>query len=116
MARGSIAKYLNPWMFKREKKRQRIDALRRRDGDNCWRCRRPMRFDLPGGHDQAPTLEHIQPKSKGGTSELENLCLCHSRCNRMLGDATPEVKERMRLRQESEAKPRKRRKPTRKAA
>ena len=112
MTKKSIAKYLNPWMFQREKKRQRFEELRRRDGDNCWRCRRPMQFDLPRGHDLAPTIEHLQPRAKGGTNVLENLCLCHRRCNRLLGDATAEVKERMRVKTEAElfAKARKRRK------
>ena len=98
MPRKDITKYLNPWMFQREKKRQRFEQLRQRDGDNCWRCKRSMRFDLPRGHDQAPTIEHIKPKSQGGTMALENLCLCHGRCNWMMADNTPEVKERMRLR------------------
>ncbi len=112
MPRKSIAKYLSPWMFQREKKRQRFEDLRKRDGDKCWRCRRPMRFDLPKGHDQAPTIEHLQPKSKGGTMALDNLCLCHRRCNQMMGDATPEVKERMQRKSEAElfAKTRKGRK------
>jgi 5-methylcytosine-specific restriction endonuclease McrA len=101
MPRKDIAKYLNPWMFRREKKRRRFETLRQRDGDNCWRCKRPMSFDLPPGHDAGPTIEHIKPKSKGGTGELENLCLCHGRCNRLMADATPEVKERMRLKQEA---------------
>jgi 5-methylcytosine-specific restriction endonuclease McrA len=101
MPRKSIAKYLNPWMFKREKKRLKFDQLRIRDGDNCWRCRRPMQFDLPRGHDLAPTIEHLQPTSKGGTNELANLCLCHGRCNRQMADATPEVKERMRVKNEA---------------
>jgi 5-methylcytosine-specific restriction endonuclease McrA len=101
MPAKSIAKYLNPWMFQREKKRQRFQALRERDGEHCWRCRRPMRFDLPRGHDQAPTIEHILPKSRGGTGELSNLCLCHSRCNHLMADATPEVKERMRIKNEA---------------
>jgi hypothetical protein len=57
-----------------------------------------MRFDLPRGHDQAPTLELIRPKSTGGTATLDNLCLCHGRCNWAVGDNTPEVQERMRLR------------------
>jgi 5-methylcytosine-specific restriction endonuclease McrA len=102
MPRKSIAKYLNPWMFNRDKKRQRFADLRERDGDKCWRCRREMRFDLPRGHDLAPTIEHILPKSKGGTGELRNLCLCHGRCNRIMADATPEVKERMRVKAEAE--------------
>jgi hypothetical protein len=97
----SIAKYLNPWMFQREKKRKRFEFLRKRDGDNCWRCRREMRFDLPRGHDLAPTIEHLQPKSKGGTNALDNLCLCHGRCNRLMGDATAEVKERTRQKNEA---------------
>ena len=93
-----IAKYLNPWMFKREKKQQYFDILRKRDGDNCSRCRRPSRFELPRGHDQAPKIEHIKPETKGGALALDNLCLCHGRCNGMMGDNTPEVQERMRLR------------------
>jgi hypothetical protein len=37
------------------------------------RCRRRTRINLPPGHDLAPTIEHVQPKSKGGTGELGNL-------------------------------------------
>jgi len=111
MPKTSIAKYLNPWRFKREKKQKRFEALRERDGDTCGRCRRQMRFDLPGGHELAPTIEHLQPKSKGGTSDLENLCLCHGRCNRQMADATPEVQERLRLKNEADllVNPRKKR-------
>ena len=112
MTRKNIAKYLNPWMFRREQKRLKFEALRTRDGDSCWRCRRAMRFDLPRGHDQAPTIEHRVPKAHGGTMALDNLCLCHGRCNREMGDATAEVKERLRLKAEAEqlARSRKRRK------
>ena len=104
----NIARYLNPWMFQREKKRQRFEKLRELHGDKCWRCYRPMNFDLPPGHDQAPTIEHLTPKSKGGTSALDNLCLCHRRCNWALGDNTREVKERLRLKAEEPIAPRKR--------
>lgn len=95
----AIAKYLHPWMFQRDKKQQRYVLLRQRDGDNCWRCRRPLCFDAPRGSEQASTIEHILPKSKGGTSALDNLCLCHGRCNWMMADNTPEVKERMRAKE-----------------
>ena len=101
MTRTAIAKYFAPWMFRREQKRERFEALRRRDGDKCWRCKRPMRFDLPRGHDHAPTIEHLIPTSKGGTAALDNLCLCHGRCNRLMADTTLEVKERMRARGEA---------------
>ena len=102
MTRRSIAKYLNPWMFNRAEKQRRFAALRERDGDNCWRCRRPMRFDLPRSHDHAPTIEHRVARSKGGTMALDNLCLCHAHCNRLMGDSTLEAKERMRRRAEEE--------------
>ncbi len=99
MTRRTIAKFINPWMFKRERQQQqRFAELRDRDGDNCWRCRRTMRFDLPRGHAHAPTIEHKLPMSRGGTMALDNLYLCHGRCNWDLGDMTPEVKERMRAR------------------
>jgi 5-methylcytosine-specific restriction endonuclease McrA len=108
MPRKDIVKYFHPWMFMRDKKRQRFAELRERDGDHCWRCRRPMQFDLPRGHEKAPTIEHRLPKSKGGTNALDNLCLCHGRCNWAMGDATPQVKERMRLRAEEAAVPKRR--------
>lgn len=97
MPRTIIAKYLNPWMFKREQAQQRFEELRQRDGDKCWRCHRPMRFDLPRGHDNAPTVEQILSKSKGGTGALDNLCLCHRHCNRLTASSHPEAKEPKRL-------------------
>ena len=108
MPRKSIAKYLNPWMFKREKEQQRFEQLRGRDGDNCWRCRRPLRFDLPGGHDQAPTIQSMAV----GTDSLDNFCLTHRRCVTEAQDRTAEVIERLRRKSEAEllAKSRKRRK------
>lgn len=107
MTRSSIVRYLNPWLARREEQRARVEALRRRDGENCRRCRRPMRFDLPGGHDKAPKLEQILPLANGGPQALDNLCLCHTRCNADSGDATAAVLERVQAREE--APPRKRR-------
>ena len=96
MTRSSIVVYLNPWRLRREQEQQRVTALRQRDGDNCRRCRRELRFDLPRGHDQAPTVQPILP----GATDLQNLCLCHARCNPEPGDSTPEVQERLRLKAE----------------
>lgn len=101
MARTIIAQYLSSRLFRRDDRQQRFAELRKRDGDACRRCRRPMRFDLPSGHDQAPTLQPIGPK--GGSGGLDNLCLCHTRCNRAMVDSTPEVEERLRLREEAAA-------------
>jgi hypothetical protein len=103
MSRTTIARYVTPWKFRREQMEQRVAALRQRDGDNCRRCRRPLRFDLPPGHDKAPKVEHITPKVLEEEEEtLENLCLCHGRCNAAGADNTGEVSERIRRRSEAE--------------
>lgn len=104
----AIARFFVPGMFKRDKRRQRLAELRQRDGDDCRRCRRPMRFDLPPGNDHAPTVQQIGPKSKGGTGPLDTLCLCHVRCNGVTVDNTVEVQERMRLRAEAAVEPKRR--------
>ena len=89
MTGGSIVRYLKTWAFKRQEQQRRLNELRRRDGDNCRRCRRPLRFDLPEGHDRAPTVQAIL--SDGAASALDNLCLCHTRCNAALGDNTADM-------------------------
>ena len=110
-----IARYLNPWKFKREQERQRLQALRQRDGDDCRRCRRPMRFDLPPGHDLCPKVEEIAPGPADKPGPLDSLCLCHRRCNAESVDYTAEVKERIRRKAEAELLSRSRRRK-RKAA
>jgi hypothetical protein len=97
MSSVSIARFLNPWKHKRETER-RVDELRRRDGDDCRRCRKPIRFDLPDGHDRAPT---IQSTGSNGSNALDDLCLCHVRCNAAMVDHTPEVIERIRRKNEA---------------
>jgi hypothetical protein len=113
MSRTMIAKYLNPWKFKREQaEEQRLRALRNRDGDDCRRCRRPMRFDLPAGHDMCPKVEEIASATADQPEQIDNLCLCHRRCNAESADYTAEVKERIRRKAEADllSKSRKRRK------
>jgi 5-methylcytosine-specific restriction endonuclease McrA len=102
MSRTIIARYLNPWKFKREQEQLRaLQALRQRDGDDCRRCRRPMRFDLPSGHDLAAKVESILPASADGPAQLDNACLCHRRCNAESADYTAEVKDRVRRKAEA---------------
>ena len=111
MSRSLIARYVTPWVSKREKEQEkRIAALRSRDGDNCRRCRRPMRFDLPSGNDKGPRIETMAAFTAGEEEPLESLCLCHARCNADAGDNTAEVTERVRRKSEAAlfAKPRKR--------
>jgi hypothetical protein len=101
MTRSFIAKYVSPWALRKDKQQQqRVAALRERDGDNCRRCRRPIRFDLPRGHDKGPKLECIAMAAEEG-EQLDSLCLCHTRCNSAGADNTDEVVERIRRKSEA---------------
>lgn len=97
-----IAKYVTPWRFRRERLEQRVTALRQRDGENCRRCRRPIRFDLPHGHDKAPHIETVVPAIGGEEQQLDQLFLCHVRCNAAGADNTAEVTERIRRKGEAQ--------------
>jgi len=101
MSRAIIAKYVTPWKFRREQEAQRVAALRQRDGDDCRRCRRPIRFDLTPGHDKGPKVEPIVPQPEVDLETLDNLFLCHGRCNALGADNTAEVTERIRRRGEA---------------
>src|SRR5688572_7119435 len=99
---SQLARYLTPWAFRRDRQlQQRLAELRRRDGDDCRRCRRPLRFDLPPGHDLGPKIERIVPAPARGPAPLEAMCLCHGRCNAAGADHTDEVQERMRRKSEA---------------
>jgi hypothetical protein len=103
MSQIVLAKYLSPWSFRRNREHaERVEAIRKRDGDNCRRCRRPLRFDLPHGHERAPKLEPIGPETEGEPQALENLCLTHARCIAAGANHTEEVTERVRRKNEAE--------------
>lgn len=51
----------------------------RRDGQRCGYC---------GG--TATTIDHVQPRSRGGADSWENLVACCLRCNNKKGDRTPQ--------------------------
>ncbi|MGH3429934.1 MAG: HNH endonuclease [Mycobacteriales bacterium] len=59
--------------------RTRVQLLER-DGNNCSLCGEVMSED-------DRTIDHIRPKSKGGSGQLSNLQLAHARCNEAKGDA-----------------------------
>ena len=102
MSRAIIAKYVTPWRFRRERLEQRVTALRQRDGENCRRCRRQIRFDLPHGHDKAPNIETVGAAADGAEEQLDHLFLCHVRCNSAGADNTAEVTERSRRKGEAQ--------------
>jgi 5-methylcytosine-specific restriction endonuclease McrA len=45
----------------------------------CLICGGPIRFDVETG--EGATVEHILPRSLGGTHDLRNLGIAHGRCN-----------------------------------
>ncbi|MEN9731404.1 MAG: hypothetical protein RL488_714 [Actinomycetota bacterium] len=49
----------------------------RRDGNQCAYCKR-----------SANTIDHVQPKSRGGQDSWENLVACCLKCNNIKGDKT----------------------------
>jgi len=92
----SLLRFIAPSLHRRKQDGERVRALRARDGEQCARCRRPLRFDLPAGHDQGPVIE--------GGSAAEPLAaahLCHRRCFAGGVDHTDEVAERMRRKAEA---------------
>jgi hypothetical protein len=100
---SSIARFVSPWKYRREQaEAARIRLLRQRDGDDCRRCRRPMRFDLPAGHDHGACAQPIQFGMDAEAASLDNLCLTHRRCNAANADNTAEVTDRIRRKQEAE--------------
>jgi hypothetical protein len=99
----SIARFVTPWKYRREQEEAaKVRRLRDRDGDECRRCRRAIRFDLPAGHDQAVCVQPILYGADAGEGSLDNLCLTHRRCNAASADNTVEVTERIRRKQEAE--------------
>ena len=102
MGQSLLLKYVNPWKYRREEEAARVRALRQRDGEDCRRCRRPIRFDLPHGHDQSVSVQPVQFGTEAEGAALDNLCLTHRRCNASSADHTAEVADRVRRKQEAE--------------
>jgi hypothetical protein len=109
MSRSFLARYVSPWTLRKDKEeQQRIAELRKRDGEHCRRCRRPMAFDLPDGHEKGPRIERIAGPATGEAEALEELGLCHVRCNSAGADDTDAVQERLRRKAEAALLPKSR--------
>ncbi len=66
---------------KKETSKRRFSKKSRliqRDGKSCSNCRNIM-------YDGEITIEHIEPKSCGGSNEIGNLRLYCTKCNQKLG-------------------------------
>lgn len=56
-------------------RRVRVQLLLERDGNRCYYCE--LEFD----NENRPTIDHVRPRSKGGTNHPANLVLACSPCN-----------------------------------
>jgi 5-methylcytosine-specific restriction endonuclease McrA len=67
-----------------------VDYLRERDGDKCGLCAKKITFGVTtgprGADDEGPSIDHIHPRSHGGSDDLANLQLAHWSCNRAKGN------------------------------
>ncbi len=58
--------------------------------EHCWigkciHCRRKVSLGKDGATQGGATLEHIVPRTHGGSNELSNLSIACSRCNHQKG-------------------------------
>jgi 5-methylcytosine-specific restriction endonuclease McrA len=64
------------------KARRQLAFLRRRDGDNCWLCLRPIDFTITADDDPMHySRDHVVPRALGGDLGVANMRLAHRRCN-----------------------------------
>src|SRR3954447_5673084 len=66
-----------------------LTRIAERDGWWCWLCGEAIEPDAVGPWQ--PTIDHLVPRSRGGSSELSNLRLAHRRCNNHRGSHLPEL-------------------------
>lgn len=65
--------------------RQLRAYLADRDGSRCAICGAPVDLELPSGprgDDMGASIDHVVPRSLGGSDDLANLQLAHWACNR----------------------------------
>jgi transposase-like protein len=66
-------------------------ALYHRDGWTCHLCNKPVPQDINYSHDSYnplyPSLDHVVPRSHGGTDDPSNLRLAHTLCNSQRRDS-----------------------------
>lgn len=60
-------------------------AIYERDNWTCHLCNEPVDFEAPCTSNRYPSLDHLVPRSKGGTDEPDNLRTCHRACNSRRG-------------------------------
>lgn len=78
--------------WKLSKRRAHKKFLWEQQGGRCAYCRDPMTKRPKNIARQIPssvTIDHLIPKSRGGTNGLANLVLCCASCNMLKGNRMP---------------------------
>lgn len=85
--RKSVVKFCRPCKRDYAKYKMSARELAQRDGTDCGICHQPVDMTLArvDGLD-CPSVDHILPRSHGGSHEPANLQLAHLRCNMLKSD------------------------------
>lgn len=90
--RRKSKKRKNRMCFVRKKARKHLPELIKKYNNRCYLCNIELKYGKPGiDFHNKRTIDHIIPIYKGGTSSIDNLALCCSRCNTDKGNLLPEV-------------------------
>lgn len=65
--------------------------LAERDGWWCWLCGGAIDPNARRDSSASGTVDHLVPRSRGGSNEPDNLRLAHKRCNVRRGNHLPEL-------------------------
>lgn len=66
-------------------------TLAERDNWECWLCSLPVPKHTKPSDPNAPTVDHVIPRSKGGHGTPDNIRLAHKRCNNLRKSKAPVV-------------------------
>ncbi len=69
----------------------KAEHIGERDGWTCWLCGHRVDPFAPSGSPSSPTVDHVVPRSRGGSNDDTNLRLAHRRCNGRRGNHLPEL-------------------------
>ena len=73
--------YCSDLCAKRPRWKVSIQELMDRDGTSCALCGGEIDFTLKYPDPQSKSIDHVLPRSRGGTDEKSNLTLAHLVCN-----------------------------------
>lgn len=73
--------------------RYMVEAIKKRDGDECFFCCVPFTEENP------ETIEHLLAITSGGSNGIANLALAHEVCNMQAGNLS--IMEKIRIREKS---------------